>query len=122
MLVTFRNRNLRRKCIMQLVKLTHDNIEQEHICCAIANKKDVQVMSKKNWLKKRLDEGLVFLKCDVRGKCFIEYILTYCWISVSRTAKKKEKKDLLSYLQKRKCNFQFMELNKLKLRGRIFYV
>lgn len=65
---------------MELIKLTHDNIEQEHICCAIANNKDVQVMSKKNWLKERLDEGLVFLKCDVRGKCFIEYIpAEYAW-------------------------------------------
>ena len=68
---------------MELVKLTHDNIEQEHICCAIANNKDVQVMSKKNWLKQRLDEGLVFLKCDVRGKCFIEYIpAEYAWAPI----------------------------------------
>lgn len=68
---------------MELVKLTHDNIEQEHICCAIANDKDIQVMSKKNWLKERLDEGLVFLKCDVRGKCFIEYIpAEYAWIPI----------------------------------------
>ncbi len=59
---------------MELVKLTHDNIEQEHICCAISNNKDIQVVSKKNWLKDRLDEGLVFLKGNVRGKCFIEYI------------------------------------------------
>ena len=44
---------------MDFVKLTHENIENEHICCAIANNKDVQVMSKKNWLKERLDEGLV---------------------------------------------------------------
>ena len=68
---------------MEFVKLTHDNIEQEHICCAIANNKDVQVMSKKNWLKERLDEGLVFLKCDVRGKCFIEYISAeYAWAPI----------------------------------------
>lgn len=46
--------------IMELVKLTHENIEQEHICCAISNNKDIQVMSKKNWLEDRLDEGLVF--------------------------------------------------------------
>ena len=46
---------------MELVKLTRDNIEQEHICCAIANNNDVQVMSKKNWLRERLDEGLVIL-------------------------------------------------------------
>ena len=50
---------------MELVKLTRENIEQEHICCAISNNKDIQVVSKKNWLKERLDEGLVFLKCDV---------------------------------------------------------
>ena len=42
---------------MELVKLTHENIDQEHICCAISNNKDIQVMSKKNWLKDRLDEG-----------------------------------------------------------------
>lgn len=59
---------------MNLIKLTHENLQQEHICCAISNNKDVQVISKKSWLKDRLDEGLVFLKCDVRGKCFIEYI------------------------------------------------
>lgn len=68
---------------MELVKLTHENIEKEHICCAISSNKDVQVMSKKNWLKDRLDEGLVFLKCDVRGKCFIEYIpAEYAWIPI----------------------------------------
>ncbi len=59
---------------MELIKLTHENLEKEHICCAIANNKDVQVSSKKAWLADRLSEGLVFLKCDVRGKCFIEYI------------------------------------------------
>lgn len=59
---------------MELVQLTHDNIEHEHICCAISNNNDIQVRSKKDWLKERLDEGLVFVKGDVRGKCFIEYI------------------------------------------------
>ncbi|MGN0661305.1 MAG: GNAT family N-acetyltransferase [Oscillospiraceae bacterium] len=68
---------------MELIKLTHDNIEKEHICCAISNNKDIQVMSKKNWLKERLDEGLVFLKCNVRGKCFIEYIpAEYAWAPI----------------------------------------
>jgi len=68
---------------MELIKLTHDNIDQEHICCAISNNKDVQVMSKKAWLKERLDEGLVFLKGNVRGKCFIEYIpAEYAWVPV----------------------------------------
>lgn len=59
---------------MDLVRLTKENLEQEHICCAIANNRDIQVASKKSWLNDRLDEGLVFLKCNVRGKSFIEYI------------------------------------------------
>ena len=68
---------------MELIRLTHENIESEHICCAISNNKDVQVMSKKEWLSSRLDEGLVFLKGDVRGKCFIEYIpAEYAWAPV----------------------------------------
>lgn len=69
--------------MMELIKLTHENLETEHICCAIANNKDCQVLSKKAWLKERLDEGLVFLKCNVRGKCFIEYIpAEYAWAPV----------------------------------------
>ena len=68
---------------MELIKITHGNLEQEHICCAISNNKDIQVMTKKAWLKERLDEGLVFLKCNVRGKCFIEYIpAEYAWAPV----------------------------------------
>lgn len=68
---------------MEFVKLTCENIEEEHICCAISNNKDIQVVSKKNWLKERLDEGLVFLKGNVRGKCFIEYIpAEYAWAPV----------------------------------------
>ncbi|MDO5516970.1 MAG: YoaP domain-containing protein [Clostridium sp.] len=68
---------------MELIKITHENLETEHICCAISNKKDCQVVSKKLWLKERLDEGLVFLKCNVRGKCFIEYIpAEYAWAPI----------------------------------------
>ncbi len=59
---------------MEYVKLTKENLESEHICCAISNNKDIQVSSKKAWLAARLDEGLVFLKSVERGKCFIEYI------------------------------------------------
>ncbi len=68
---------------MELVKLTQENIDQEHICCAISSDKDIQVISKKKWLKERLEEGLVFLKGNVRGKCFIEYIpAEYAWAPV----------------------------------------
>lgn len=59
---------------MEFLKVTHENLEKEHICCAISNNKDVQVSSKKAWLADRLDDGLVFLKSTERGKCFIEYI------------------------------------------------
>ena len=59
---------------MEYIQVTKENLEKEHICCAIANNNDVQVASKKAWLTDRFDEGLVFLKSAERGKCFIEYI------------------------------------------------
>ena len=59
---------------MEYIRVTKDNLEKEHICCAISNNKDVQVSSKKAWLAERFTEGLVFLKSVERGKCFIEYI------------------------------------------------
>ncbi|MBQ9519624.1 MAG: YoaP domain-containing protein [Firmicutes bacterium] len=59
---------------MEYIKLIKENIETEHICCAISNNKDIQVSSKKAWLAQRFDDGLVFLKSVERGKCFIEYI------------------------------------------------
>lgn len=59
---------------MEYIKVTKENLESEHICCAISNNRDVQVSSKKEWLSKRFEEGLVFLKSAERGKCFIEYI------------------------------------------------
>lgn len=59
---------------MEWIRITPENLQREHICCAIANDNDVQVTSKKAWIKARLDDGLVFLKGNVRGKCFIEYL------------------------------------------------
>lgn len=59
---------------MDLITITKENLEEEHICCAISNNKDCQVKSKKAWLLDRLDDGLMFVKGNVRGKCFIEYI------------------------------------------------
>lgn len=59
---------------MEYIKVTNENIEKEHICCAISNNKDIQVSSKKAWLSERFEDGLVFLKSTERGKCFIEYI------------------------------------------------
>ena len=68
---------------MDYIRVTKDNLDGEHICCAISNNKDVQVSSKKAWLADRFDEGLVFLKSVERGKCFIEYIpAEFAWIPV----------------------------------------
>jgi ribosomal protein S18 acetylase RimI-like enzyme len=63
-----------KKKSMEYIRVTPENIEKEHICCAISNNNDVQVASKKAWLADRFSEGLVFLKSVERGKCFIEYI------------------------------------------------
>ncbi len=59
---------------MDIITITKENLGTEHICCAISNDNDCQVASKKAWLRDRLGDGLVFKKCAVRGKCFIEYI------------------------------------------------
>lgn len=68
---------------MEYIRVTKENIENEHICCAISNNKDVQVASKKQWLTERFEEGLVFLKSVERGKCFIEYIpAENAWIPI----------------------------------------
>ena len=50
------------KIFMDYIKVTKDNIENEHICCAISNNNDIQVASKKAWLSDRFNDGLVFLK------------------------------------------------------------
>ena len=59
---------------MEYIRVTEENLEQEHICCAISSNSDIQVSSKKAWLAQRFSEGLVFLKSVERGKCFIEYL------------------------------------------------
>lgn len=68
---------------MNIITVTKENLEQEHICCAISNNKDCQVYAKKAWLAERFIDGLVFKKGDVRGKCFIEYIpAEKAWVPV----------------------------------------
>lgn len=68
---------------MNYIQITEENLEEEHICCAISNNKDPQVMAKKAWMRERIKEGLVFLKGDIRGKCFIEYIPAECaWVPI----------------------------------------
>ncbi|NLC72956.1 MAG: GNAT family N-acetyltransferase [Ruminococcaceae bacterium] len=66
------------------VNLCSSNIEKEHLCCAIADKKHQEgVAIKKQWLKKRMEEGHVFRKLDAKGKVFIEYApLEKSWVPI----------------------------------------
>lgn len=69
---------------MELICIDQSNLEKEHICCAISDKKgDPCVSSKKNWMKHQFEKGLVFRRLDARGKVFIEYIpAEYAWCPV----------------------------------------
>lgn len=66
------------------ITLTLDNLYEEHLCCAIADKKHQDgVAAKRLWLKERLPQGHVFYKLDARGKVFIEYApVEHAWVPV----------------------------------------
>lgn len=67
------------------INLDMDNIEEEHICCAIGDPKHQDgVDKKKEWMKERLAKGHVFRKLDARGKIFIEYEpIETAWVPIS---------------------------------------
>ncbi len=56
---------------MDYIRITKENIDKEHVCCAMSGKQSIE---KKEWLKQLFDEGLVFYRSVEHGKCFIEYI------------------------------------------------
>lgn len=66
------------------ITLTLENIDKEHICCAIGDKKhDAGVKTKKEWIKDRIKEGHVFRKLNAQGKIFIEYApIEKAWVPV----------------------------------------
>lgn len=65
---------------MNYIRITKDNIDYEHICCAMSGKQSVM---KKEWMKRQFDDGLVFYRSCERGKCFIEYIpAENAWIPI----------------------------------------
>ena len=55
---------------MKIVTIDENNIDQEHICCAIGNDKQNQsrAQSKKAWMKERFKDGLVSNGC-VKATC-----------------------------------------------------
>lgn len=70
---------------INLITLTQENLEKEHLCCAIADKKhQAGVNDKRYWLASRIPEGHIFRKLDVQGKVFIEYApLDKAWVPVA---------------------------------------
>ena len=69
---------------MEILKLTKTNIQDEHICCAISDKKCKSGYDKKKeWLKTEFKNGYNFQKVNVRGKVFIEYVpIEASWLPI----------------------------------------
>ena len=66
---------------MKYIRITKENIDKEHICCAMSGRQSV---AKKEWLRQRFDDGLVFYRSEERGKCFIEYIpAENAWVPIA---------------------------------------
>ena len=68
----------------EYITLYTDNISDEHLCCAIADKKHQEgVDVKRAWLSERMKEGHTFRKLNEKGKVFIEYApLETAWVPV----------------------------------------
>jgi GNAT superfamily N-acetyltransferase len=69
----------------KFITLTKENIDMEHICCAISDKKCIDgYESKKDWLKNEFKNGYIFRRLDERAKVFIEYVpAEKAWIPVN---------------------------------------
>lgn len=69
----------------EYVNLTLENIDEEHICCAIGDLKHQDgVDKKKEWIKSKLKDGHVFRKLKARGKIFIEYEpIETAWVPIN---------------------------------------
>lgn len=58
----------------KIIDINLENIDDEHISCAISDKKCAEgYRLKKEWLKEQFRLGYVFKRIDARGKVFIEY-------------------------------------------------
>ena len=69
----------------EYINLDLNNIETEHICCAIGDPKhQIGVDKKKEWIKSKLSDGHVFRKLNARGKIFIEYEpIETAWVPIN---------------------------------------
>ena len=66
------------------VKLTKENLSDEHLCCIIRSKKPhAGIDAKRQWLSDRLNEGHVFRKLNAKATVFIEYApLETAWVPI----------------------------------------
>ena len=46
------------------IRITKENIDKEHICCVMSGKQSV---AKKEWLRQRFGDGLVFYRMEAVG-------------------------------------------------------
>ncbi len=53
---------------MQIIDININNLDNEHICCSISEKRRKLCFSKKTWMKNNFNKGLVFKRFDVRVK------------------------------------------------------
>ena len=69
----------------EYINLSLENIDDEHICCAIGDPKhQIGVDKKKEWIKSKLKDGHVFRKLNARGKIFIEYEpIETAWVPIN---------------------------------------
>ncbi len=67
------------------ITLTIENIDAEHICCAITSKETKEGYElKKRWLKQEIEQGYVFCRLNERAKVFIEYVAAEkAWVPVN---------------------------------------
>lgn len=68
----------------EYINLSLENIDKEHICCAIGDSKhQIGVNNKKDWIKDKLKDEDVFRKLNVRDKTFIEYDpIEIAWVPI----------------------------------------
>ena len=69
----------------EYINLNLENINDEHICCAIGDPKHQEgVDKKKEWIKDKFKDGHIFRKLNARGKIFIEYEpIETAWVPIN---------------------------------------
>lgn len=61
---------------MNYIRITKENIDKEHICCAMSGKQSV---AKKEWLRQRFDEAVPMYKRSLQHISQRSQILIHIW-------------------------------------------